>query len=119
MGSMEYKRDERDGRFYVIEPTVARTDYQEEVATLNGVNIPLAAYRYELGLPALSDRPMSPPRMWRDPQADRWSFQDGGKVVDARSASHVTCDAYWRLSDPRPWMDLMLRRLRMRLGPKG
>ncbi len=45
MGSMEYKRDRRDGRFHMIEPTVARTDFQEEVATLNGMNIPLASYR--------------------------------------------------------------------------
>ena len=49
--SMEYKRDTRDKRFYMVEPTVGRTDYQEEVATLNGVNIPFAAYCGELGLP--------------------------------------------------------------------
>ena len=42
--SMEYKRDRITGTFYMIEPTVGRTDYQEEIATLNGVNIPLAAY---------------------------------------------------------------------------
>ena len=40
VGSMEYKRDARDGRFYMVEPTVGRTDYQEEIAFLNGVNIP-------------------------------------------------------------------------------
>ncbi|MGH9809929.1 MAG: FAD-dependent oxidoreductase, partial [Terriglobia bacterium] len=49
MGSMEYKLDRRDGRFYMIEPTVARTDFQEEVATVNGVNIPLASYLHETG----------------------------------------------------------------------
>jgi len=51
MCSMEYKQDQRTGKFFMIEPTVGRTDWQEEVASLNGVNIPLAAYRYELGLP--------------------------------------------------------------------
>jgi len=51
MCSMEYKQDQRSGKFFMIEPTVGRTDWQEEVASLNGVNIPLAAYRYELGLP--------------------------------------------------------------------
>lgn len=45
--SMEYKRDVRSGEFYMVEPTIGRTDYQEEVATLNGVNIPLAAYEAE------------------------------------------------------------------------
>ena len=49
MASMEFKRDRRDGQFYMVEPTVGRTDFQEEVATVNGVNIPLAAYRHEVG----------------------------------------------------------------------
>ena len=49
MGSMEFKRDARSGEFLMIEPTVGRLDWQEEVATLNGVNIPLAAYRHETG----------------------------------------------------------------------
>src|SRR5258708_4135150 len=31
VGSMEYKRDARDGRFYMVEPTVGRTDFQEEI----------------------------------------------------------------------------------------
>ena len=46
---MEYKRDRRDEKFYMVEPTVGRTDYQEEIATLNGVNIPAAAYLREIG----------------------------------------------------------------------
>ncbi len=50
MCSMEFKKDRNSGRFFMIEPTVGRTDWQEEVASLNGVNIPLAAYCYELGL---------------------------------------------------------------------
>lgn len=118
MGSMEYKRDVRDGRFYMIEPTVARTDFQEEVATLNGVNIPLAAYRYELGLPALPVLKMPPPRIWRDPQSDRWSFEEGNREVDDRSSSHEICDAYLRWNDPFPWMDFMVKRLTSRLGLK-
>src|SRR4029077_16877616 len=67
VGSMEYKRDRRDGKFYMVEPTVGRTDYQEEVATLNGVNIPLAAYRAELGLNPIAPVAAAPPRAWRDP----------------------------------------------------
>ena len=47
MCSMEYKKDRRTGQFVMIEPTVGRTDWQEEVAMLNGVNIPFAAYCYE------------------------------------------------------------------------
>ena len=49
---MEFKRDARTGEFLMIEPTVGRVDWQEEVATLNGVNIPLAAYLHEIGAEA-------------------------------------------------------------------
>ncbi|NUU01812.1 hypothetical protein [Herbaspirillum robiniae] len=114
MGSMEYKRDRRDGRFYMVEPTVGRTDYQQEVATLNGVNIPLAAYRHEAGLPALPmpEAPAAPPaHIWRDPQADKWAFEEGGGKPDMRSAGHKVMDAYLRWNDPLPWIDYMAGRL--------
>jgi predicted ATP-grasp superfamily ATP-dependent carboligase len=116
MGSMEYKRDERDGRFYMVEPTVARTDFQEEVATLNGVNIPAAAYRYECGLPQVAPQPAAAPQVWREPMTDRWSFQEGGGEIDQRSRGHAVNDAYRRWHDPRPWLDLMLARIGARLG---
>lgn len=121
MGSMEYKRDRRDGRFYMVEPTVGRTDYQEEVATLNGINIPLAAYRHEAGLPPLPLPPRAtPPRIWRDPQADKWSLQENQGKPDARSVGDKVVDAYLRWDDPRPWLDLFWQRisalLRSRLG---
>lgn len=43
-GSVEYKRDRKDGRYFLMEPTVGRLNQQEYVATLSGFNIPLAAY---------------------------------------------------------------------------
>jgi len=51
IGSIEYKKDPRDGKYYIIEPTVSRVDYQEGVAIANGVNIPYIAYCDILGLP--------------------------------------------------------------------
>ncbi|MFZ6673031.1 carboxylate--amine ligase [Undibacterium sp. Xuan67W] len=116
MGSMEYKRDERDGQFYTIEPTVARTDFQEEVATFNGVNVPLAAYLYENGLtPQAAKRP-DQAMVWRDPQSDRWAFEEGGKVVDERSCSLSVADAYWRWNDPMPWVYFMWDRVAQRFS---
>jgi predicted ATP-grasp superfamily ATP-dependent carboligase len=41
----------RDGTFRIIEPTVGRPDLQSYVATLNGVNMPLAAYLALTGRP--------------------------------------------------------------------
>lgn len=116
MGSMEYKRDTRDGRFYMVEPTVARTDFQEEVASLNGVNIPQAAYRYELGLTQVATRRPVVPRIWREPQLDRWSAQEGEVREDVRSRGHEVRDAYWRWNDPRPWLDHTLWRIGAKLG---
>lgn len=116
MGSMEYKRDARDGRFYMVEPTVARTDFQEEVASLNGVNIPQAAYRYENGLPQVAPARTAVPCIWREPMSDRWSFEEGGGAADERSRGHAVRDAYWRWNDPRPWLDLMRARVGARLG---
>lgn len=114
MGSMEYKRNRRDGYFYMIEPTVARTDFQEEVATLNGVNIPLAAYCYETGLslPAVARPPRD--RAWREPLIDRWSQEQQPECVPSGLDRLSIVDAYFRLSDPIPWVQWMGERVCMR-----
>ncbi|MRV76414.1 FAD-dependent oxidoreductase [Duganella sp. FT92W] len=119
MGSMEYKRDLRDNKFYMVEPTVARTDFQEEVASINGVNLPLAAYCYELGLPQAAPQKPAVPRIWRDPQADRWSQQESQDGPDARSQSHAIYDAYFRWNDPVPGIDLFVHRVKSKLGLAG
>ncbi len=116
IGSMEYKLDARDGHFYMVEPTVSRTDFQEEVATVNGCNLPLAAYCYELGLPLPAVTPLTPPRAWRDAQVDRWSREEGDGEVDQASQSHKMVDAYWRWYDPIPWLDDMRSRAKQRLS---
>ena len=111
MGSMEYKRDARDGRFYMVEPTVGRTDFQQEVATVNGANLPYAAYCHELAMPVPSVRPTCPPRIWRESQIDRWSKEESGAADDLAFQNHQVVDAHWRWNDLRPWFDHMLIRL--------
>ena len=100
--SMEFKQDQRNRKFLMIEPTVGRTDWQEEVASINGVNIPLAAYRYELGLPpSVAQRPgapqiwMYPPTYWRSRLVTK-SFRDP-RPRGARVKS-----ACWSHDDPVP-----------------
>jgi predicted ATP-grasp superfamily ATP-dependent carboligase len=44
-GSLEFKKHEGNGKYYIIEPTVGRPDQQLYVATANGINMPLAAYK--------------------------------------------------------------------------
>ena len=101
MGSMEYKRDTRTGCFYMIEPTVSRVDWQEEVATLNGVNLPLAAYLHETGGVVPAAAPPTRPVIWRD-GARHWKATRSGDA--AMPAGAKIQDAYWRLTDPLPAM---------------
>ena len=110
--SMEYKRDRRDGTFYMVEPTVGRTDFQEEVATLNGVNIPLAAYRGERGLPPPAPRSRRACG-WRDPFGDANARAAGAPDEPSRFPLR---DAYWRLADPLPFMSVHTARVKRRLA---
>ncbi len=97
LGSVEYKWDATNRRFVIIEPTVGRTDWQEEIATLCGVNIPLEAYCHELELP-------SPPRslptgevVWRASALEWLKTQPPLLSANAR-----VYDGYWQFDDPMP-----------------
>jgi hypothetical protein len=117
IGSMEYKRDTRDGRFYMVEPTVGRTDYQEEIAFLNGVNIPLAAYLGELGRSAPPPDPPGRAHAWVDPIGYARARNAGAPDVMAKFASGMKiCDAYFRADDPMPYVSMKLQPLLRRLG---
>ena len=71
IGSIEYKKDPRDGKYYIIEPTVSRVDYQEGVAIANGVNIPYIAYCDILGLPVKPAIKNGGNKAWMCVTADR------------------------------------------------
>ena len=43
-GSLEFKKDKKNGKFKITEPTVGRTDHQHFLSVANGVNIPYIAY---------------------------------------------------------------------------
>ncbi|KXU84315.1 carboxylate--amine ligase [Paraburkholderia monticola] len=118
MGSIEYKWDDNYKQFIMVEPTVGRTDWQEEIATLAGVNIPLAAFRHELGLPPIPNRTTTVPVAWRASFADR-------PPSDLLPPGTKVFDGYFRWSDPFPalqWYCLvapmrLLRRIRRQKQP--
>ena len=95
LGSIEFKWDQARRIFVVIEPTVGRTDWQEEVATLNGVNIPLFAYRDLIGLPDSQPARPAQPVAWQD----SWHRWRGRSALKTRLPIY---DGYWRVSDPMP-----------------
>ena len=101
VGSIEYKLDARTGVFLMVEPTVGRVDWQEEVATLHGVNIPLEVYRYEAGLARTPSIQQDTPVIWRDGWAHWRSRFDDHSARDAIPPAKVY-DAYWRVDDPIP-----------------
>ena len=68
--SMEFKRHDMDGQFYVTEPTVGRINQQEYVATLNGVNLPLIAYNYMTGTEIVAEPPKKLPVIFIDERAE-------------------------------------------------
>jgi len=95
VGSLEFKRDRKTGKFVIIEPTVGRTDWQEEIATLCGVNIPLIAYWAELGCTFEQTPDKSVQVAWRSSTKHRpptGALLRGTRIVDG----------HFRLADPLP-----------------
>jgi len=119
MGSMEFKRDPRSGRFVMVEPTVGRSDYQEEVATLNGANVVRAAYRSLSGLPPLTHARSNPVKIWRDAMSDERSRHAQPDLeIPASVANARRIDALFRLNDPGPALADLAMRISARLGVK-
>ncbi len=111
MASMEYKRDARSGTFRMVEPTIGRTDYQEEVATLNGVNLPYAAWCSETGMACPGFTPKQRPRVWRVRSEDRQSAAAQKQSVRDGFEGARVVDALWRWSDPLPGLAHVARRM--------
>ena len=95
VGGLEYKRDRRSGRLVITEPTVGRIDWQEEIATLCGVNIPLAAYCAETGVPFKKSARQKSNVMWRSSVVHRLP----AAIAPPRASVR---DGYFRLNDPLP-----------------
>lgn len=104
MGGIEYKFDRPSGRLLMIEPTVARTDMQHEVATLNGVNLPWLQYCIEAGLSWLGPSHSTAPVIWREPVVDAWSEQTL-RQSPVSLDGYRTADAFWRWNDPGPGLN--------------
>ena len=113
MGSMEFKRDRHDGRFYFVEPTIGRSDYQEEIAFLNGVNIPLAAYLDALGRSGKVEPEQKPQRAWRDAIGYARARMAGAPdLLSTLSPNIKICDAMFRIDDPMPYVASKLYAIR-------
>ena len=97
---MEYKRDRRDGVFYLIEPTVYRTDYQHEIAALSGENVLLHVFDDCSGRPRRQPARYDASVYWDDFPASRYSASESDRTNLTSTAKRV--DAYFRWNDPVP-----------------
>jgi predicted ATP-grasp superfamily ATP-dependent carboligase len=95
IGGLEFKRDARTGEFIIIEPTVGRTDWQEEIATLSGVNIPAAARMHAMGRSIEPVEPAAVGSAWRTSLKHR-------SPPALRKTNLRIVDGYWRANDPIP-----------------
>ena len=82
-------------RFVIVEPTIGRTDWQEEIATQCGVNLPLQAYLAECDLPPAPTATVDVPQAWSASLFYRRPSETLPAGVRIR-------DGYLRLSDPLP-----------------
>jgi predicted ATP-grasp superfamily ATP-dependent carboligase len=98
--SMEYKRDQRDGRFRFVEPTVGRTDGQVEISALCGINLCHVGYCDAAGQP-WPPLKLDPTHVWRDEFRDFISARKLGTSC-FYPPHHRIHNAYWRWDDPGP-----------------
>jgi predicted ATP-grasp superfamily ATP-dependent carboligase len=98
--SMEFKRDQRDGRFLLVEPTVGRVDRQVEISALCGINLCHIGYCDAAGLPRPSVE-LDPTHVWRDEFRDFLSARLQGISCSYPPRHHIH-NAYWRWDDPVP-----------------
>jgi len=116
MCSMEFKKDRNTGRFVMIEPTVGRTDWQEEVASVNGINIPLAAYCYELGFSVPEPKRSRSPVVWIHLPSYLRSVCAHSCRAPRASPLRVK-SPFWSLDDPLPSLFFALEWLRKFCSP--
>ncbi|MEW6994719.1 hypothetical protein AADZ84_10695 [Colwelliaceae bacterium MEBiC 14330] len=109
---MEFKFDKHRNGFYMIEPTVARTDYQHEISTLSGHNLLLQIYLHikKRKVPQFPIAQKS--TIWRDEIADANALANGGDTTEPTPARSYFAVKRW--ADPIPYLNTFLKRVKSR-----
>jgi predicted ATP-grasp superfamily ATP-dependent carboligase len=122
LGSIEYKMRLGSDQPVIIEPTVGRTNYQNELAVLNGINIPLIAYCDLAGVPLPSTVTRSPHRKLvdglRELSSARHYLREGrlSRRQWLRDRSGSSRYMTWRVCDSGPFFASVRQGLRALAG---
>jgi predicted ATP-grasp superfamily ATP-dependent carboligase len=113
LGSIEWKRDVRTGRWLIVEPTVGRCDLNSPVAMFWGLNFPYLAYCDAAGLPLPSTTRHPGRGCWIQEEYEVFSVLHYWRQRELTPASwwrslngKVQC-AYWSWRDPMPGLKLL------------
>ena len=113
--SIEYKKDDRDGLFKIMEVTQGRTWYPHFLGFGAGVNIPEVWYRDIAGFDPLSTQTAKEGIRWidecRDPAASYAYWKNGELTFFEWIKSHrrVSVFAFWSSRDPMPMLYVIAR----------
>lgn len=106
---MEYKFDNKRQGFYMIEPTVGRTDYQHEIATLSGHNLLLQIYQHITKATVAEYSLNQKAIIWRDEIADANALANGGEQTEPVKAKCY--GALVRGNDLGPYISTIFTRI--------
>ncbi|MDE1463951.1 hypothetical protein [Spartinivicinus poritis] len=114
---MEFKKDKISGEFIMVEPTVGRTDFQHEIATLSGINILKSILYHFLKRPIPQSKNSPSPIVWQEFISDYLSMKESGKTGFPKHAKIYQAIKRW--NDPMPYIHQLFTRLKNKLGLKG
>lgn len=107
--SLEVKQD-TDGSWFVIEPTVGRTDFWVGLCIANGIDLPVIEYRTGLGL-IVPTAKQNDRNLWlngeRDPAALLWLLRNHPTLLLGRGIKGVYLDP----TDMAPFSRMLRRRV--------
>jgi len=111
LGYVEFKRDARTGRSYIIEPNVGRPTGRSAIAEAGGVELLYTMYRDAIGasLPSAREQHFTGVKWiyYRHDLQSALAYLVRGKLTPSewrRSWSGPKVDAVWSRSDPAPFL---------------
>ncbi|MEO0616145.1 MAG: hypothetical protein AAFY69_08405 [Pseudomonadota bacterium] len=112
--SLEVKRDP-EGRYWIIEPTVGRTDFWLDLCVQNGFDLPLMNYEYVTGVSVTTGQMRGRGVNWFDTDRDSWSFLSllSSRQISLFSGRRFT---FFDRRDLAPWWFAVRQQLFRRLN---